>query len=165
MIAADRPIQRPARAKLLVVDKTGNIQHWLRTRLLDVLRPGDIVIANDAATLPASLQGQHLRSGRFIEVRLAGRRSFVPDFVHHFLAIVFGSGDFRVRTEDRVLPPALAAGDRLALGPLRATIEAMLNHPRLIQLAFEGAPDEIWNGLARHGRPIQYSHVPTLLAL
>ena len=25
--------------------------------------------------------------------------------------------------------------------------------------------DEIWEGLARHGRPIQYSHVPTPLAL
>jgi len=32
-------------------------------------------------------------------------------------------------------------------------------------LRFDGSPDEIWAGLAHHGRPIQYAHVPTPLAL
>ena len=41
----------------------------------------------------------------------------------------------------------------------------MLNHPRLIGIEFDGAPREIWEGLARHGRPIQYAHVPHPLAL
>ena len=35
----------------------------LRTRLVDVLLAGDLVIANDAATLPASLHGIHARTG------------------------------------------------------------------------------------------------------
>ncbi len=70
-----------------------------------------------------------------------------------------------MRTEDRPQPPELAAGDRLSLGPLRATIEAILDHPRLVRLAFNGSPSRIWEGLARHGRPIQYSHVRTPLAL
>jgi S-adenosylmethionine:tRNA ribosyltransferase-isomerase len=30
---------------------------------------------------------------------------------------------------------------------------------------FEGAPDEVWAGLARHGRPIQYSHLKLPLTL
>jgi S-adenosylmethionine:tRNA ribosyltransferase-isomerase len=51
------------------------------------------------------------------------------------------------------------------LGPLRATITSLLNHPRFVSLRFDGSPSEIWEGLAHHGRPIQYSHVSTPLAL
>jgi S-adenosylmethionine:tRNA ribosyltransferase-isomerase len=34
-----------------------------------------------------------------------------------------------------------------------------------VALRFDGTPDSIWAGLARHGRPIQYAHVPEPLAL
>jgi S-adenosylmethionine:tRNA ribosyltransferase-isomerase len=165
MIAADRPVQRPPGAKLLVVDARGEISHAPRARFLDFLRPGDLVIANDAATLPASLRGEHLPSGSAVEVRLAGRRSLAPEDVRVFSAVVFGPGDHRTRTEDRPPPPPLGPGDRLALGPLRATVEGLLGHPRLVSLRFDGTPDAIWAGLARHGRPIQYAHVPGPLSL
>jgi len=72
MIAADRPVQRPDDARLLVVLAGGRISHAPRSRLVDLLHPGDLVIANDAATLPASLHGVHARTGAEIEVRLAG---------------------------------------------------------------------------------------------
>jgi S-adenosylmethionine:tRNA ribosyltransferase-isomerase len=137
--------------------------HHVRSELANLLRPGDIVVANDAATLPASLSGQHRRTGRSIELRLAGRGSL--DEVRQFSAVVFGEGDFRTRTEDRPRPPALKPGDRLELGRLRATVARLLNHPRFILLQFEGSPREIWEGLARHGRPIQYAHVPTPLGV
>ena len=78
---------------------------------------------------------------------------------------MFGTGDFRTRTEDRPPPPRLAPSDRLALGPLPATVEKVLGHPRLVLLRFDGTPDAIRAGLARHGRPIQYAHVPMPLAL
>jgi S-adenosylmethionine:tRNA ribosyltransferase-isomerase len=165
VIAADRPIQRPPQAKLLVVGARGEITHAARAALVEFLRPGDLVIANDAATLPASLRGEHLPSGGRIEVRLAGRRSLAPDAVRRFSAIVFGAGDYHMRTEDRPAPPPLRPGDRLALGPLSATVEGWLGHPRLVSLRFDGTPDIIWAGLARHGRPIQYAHVPVPLAL
>ena len=80
---------------------------------------GDLVIANDAATLPASLQGEHVPSGA-CHRGAAGRpgaRS-TPMSVAHFSAVVFGAGDYRTRTEDRPPPPPLGPGDRLALGPL-----------------------------------------------
>jgi S-adenosylmethionine:tRNA ribosyltransferase-isomerase len=165
MIPADRPIQRPLRAKLLVVDARGEIIHAPRAALVEFLRPGDLMIANDAATLPASLPGEHVPSGGPVEVRLAGRRSLAPDDVCRFSAIVFGAGDYRTRTEDRSPPPSLQPGDRLALGPLPATIERLLDHPRFVALRFDGPPDAIWAGLARHGRPIQYAHVPAPLSL
>jgi S-adenosylmethionine:tRNA ribosyltransferase-isomerase len=165
IVAADRPIQRPADARLLVVDVNGRVGDAPRADLLKVLRTGDLVVANDAATLPASLRGIHVRSGRAIEVRLAGRRSLARDEVSEFAAIVFGEGDFHIRTENRAAPPSLATGDRLALGPLRATVLATLGHPRLVRLRFDGRSDAIWAGLSRHGRPIQYAHVPEPLAL
>jgi S-adenosylmethionine:tRNA ribosyltransferase-isomerase len=165
MIPAHRPVQRPRDARLLVVDANGCITDAPRSRLVDFLCPGDLVIANDAATLPASLHGVHLPSGAEIEIRLAGRGSLAADQVHIFSAIVFGIGDFRTRTEDRPLPPVLAPGDRVALGPLSATIEALLDHPRLVRLRFDGSSAAVWTGLARHGRPIQYAHVQSPLAL
>ncbi len=165
MIAANRPVQRPRHAKLLVVDARGCVAHRARSGFADLLQPGDLVIANDAATLPASLHGVHLPSGADVEVRLAGRGSLAADDVHEFVAVVFGAGDFRARTEDRPMPPPLAPGDRLALGPLAATVDALLDHPRLVSLRFDGTPSAIWDGLARHGRPIQYAHVPMPLAL
>lgn len=165
MIAADRTDQRPPHAKLLVVDARRRIGHAPRSAFVEFLRSEDLVIANDAATLPASLQGVHAATGEHVEVRLAGRPSLRPEDVGRFSAVVFGEGDFRTRTEDRPPPPPLVAGDRLALGPLRATVERLLGHSRLVSLLFEGAPDEVWAGLARHGRPIQYAHVKTPLAL
>lgn len=165
MTAAHLPIQRPRQAKLLVVDQCGQLRHSPRSRLVDLFRCGDLVIANDAATLPASLLGQHVRSGRAIEVRLAGRRSLAADAIRHSIVVVFGAGDFRLRTEDRPLPPELVAGDRLTLGPLRATITEVLGHPRFVRLDFDGSTKEILEGVAHHGRPIQYSHVRTPLAL
>lgn len=166
MIPASLPVQRPSDAKLLVADRRGKIEHRARSEFVRLLQAGDLVIANDAATLPASLSGHHVPSGRRIEVRLAGRDSLDSDQVKRFSAVLFGLGDFRMRTEDRPLPPAAQPGDRLALGPLRATVaRLLLNHPRLVALDFDGSPRDIWEGLTRHGRPIQYSHVPAPLAL
>jgi S-adenosylmethionine:tRNA ribosyltransferase-isomerase len=212
VIAASRPLQRPPDAKLLVVDRCGRIRHAPRRELVELLRPGDLVIANDAATLPASLRGRHLPTGAEVEVRLAGMRSLAPADVGRFSAVVFGAGDFSTRTEERPAPPPLAPGDRLELGPLHATVERVSGHrpgvtgelqqlrpscepgqsaeqvqagmpgqagrlgqlrqplaavgpTRLVTLRFDGPPDAIWEGLARHGRPIQYAHVPAPLAL
>jgi S-adenosylmethionine:tRNA ribosyltransferase-isomerase len=164
MIAARRPAQRAADARLLVIDEHGAMTHARRSRLADLLQAGDLVVANDAATLPASLRGVHLASRQTIEVRLAGRASLSPGDLR-FAAVVFGAGDWRTRTEDRPLPPPFALGDRLALGPLVARIEGLPGHPRLVALAFEGDPDSVWSGIARHGQPIQYAYLDRPLAL
>jgi len=165
MLAANSAVQRPTGAKLLVVDSQRNLIHVPRTAFVEFLRPNDLVIANDAATLPASLSGVHQQTGKTIEVRLAGRRSLNPMDVKSFSAIVFGEGDYHLRTEDRPQPPTLQPGDTLVLGPLRATVEMLLGHPRLVSLLFDGTPDQIWAGLASHGKPIQYSHMQASLEL
>jgi S-adenosylmethionine:tRNA ribosyltransferase-isomerase len=165
MISATEPIQRPADAKLLIVDHDRRIHHVRRTSFINYLGAGDLVIANDAATLPASLQGIHVRTGDSIEMRLAGRPSLQPEDMNYFTAVIFGAGDFHTRTEDRLPPPILVAGDELVLGPLHATVEQVLGHARLVLVRFTGHADHVWAGLAHHGKPIQYAHVATPLKL
>src|ERR1700733_9296545 len=132
-------------AKLLVADADGVISHLPRAALASLFQPRDLVVANDAATLPASLQGVHGRTGEPIEARLAGWLRFV--------AVVFGAGDHRMLTEDRPSPPLLSAGDELEFGPLIASVEGLLNHPRLVHVRFAGSPASAMRALVRHGRP------------
>jgi S-adenosylmethionine:tRNA ribosyltransferase-isomerase len=150
-------------AKLLVVNGAGAISHLPRAALASLFQPGDLVVANDAATLPASLNGVHRSSGEPIEVRLAGWVSFRDPT--HFVAVAFGAGDHRMLTEDRPPPSQLSAGDRLELGPLSASVERLLDHPRLLQISFAGSPASVMRDLVRHGQPIQYAHIPEPLML
>jgi S-adenosylmethionine:tRNA ribosyltransferase-isomerase len=165
MKAAHQATQRPRGAKLLAVDRHGSLRHLDRAHLADLMRPGDVLVANDAATLPASLTGMHSRSGRTIELRLASRRSLEIDDVREFTAVLFGEGDFRTPTERRAPPPEVREGDALILGPLHLRVTAMCGHPRLLTVRFSGEPDAIRAGIARHGRPVQYAHIREPLKL
>ena len=165
MTPAGVATHRPADARLLVIDKWGAITHRARRDFPALVRDGDLIVANDAATLPASLAGEHIPTGSVVEVRLAGRDSLLPVDVTRFTAVIFGAGDFRTPTEHRRQPPVLRPGDALKLGPLRATVVAVLAYSRLIEIRFENSVAEIWEGLARHGRPIQYAYVAQPLAI
>jgi S-adenosylmethionine:tRNA ribosyltransferase-isomerase len=150
-------------AKLLVVNRDGRIRHLPRGALACLFSPGDLIVANDAATLPASLTGIHYPSGGSIEVRLAAWESLHDPA--QFIAVAFGTGDYRTPTEGRISPPPLSPGDRLSLGPLVGVVEGLLDHPRLFRLRFLGDRASVFAGLARHGRPIQYAHEPKPFAL
>ena len=161
MISASSPERQSP--KLLAVAADGTIRHAARRELPALLRRGDLVVANDAATLPASLLGTHAASGAPVELRLAAwNRLGDPT---RFVAIAFGAGDHRTRTEDRPPPPPLRRGDRISFGPLSAIVEDVLSHPRLVAIRFDRAREDVWAGIARHGRPIQYAHVPEPLQL
>ena len=165
MKAATVPRQGAHGARLLVIDEMGLVAHRRAADLPTLLHRGDLVVANDAATVPASLRGTHLPTGLPIEIRLAGRRSLASPDVGRFTAVVFGAGDYRTPTEHRPEPPQLHPGDDLALGPLRATVIELLGHRRLVELRLNASAEEIWEGIARHGRPIQYAYVPEPLAI
>ena len=161
MIVADRPNRRSG--KLLAIEANGAMRHLPRADLASLFRRGDVVIANDAATLPASLRGTHAKSNEPIEVRLA---AWIADRdSNQFVAVAFGPGDYRTLTEERAPSPLLSPGDRLLLGPLIAVVERLLDHPRLLALRFLGDRKALLVGLAWHGRPIQYAHVHAPLAL
>lgn len=126
--------------------------------LPSLLDPGDLVVVNDAATLPASLRGT-TASGAPIELRL------VPPVVGaHTDAIAFGAGDHTTPTEHRAPPPPLAPGDTIALAAdLHARVVA--TRGRRVSLAFDRDGDALWQALYAAGRPVQYAHRPAPLPL
>ncbi|HVU51453.1 MAG TPA: S-adenosylmethionine:tRNA ribosyltransferase-isomerase [Polyangia bacterium] len=161
MTAASWPRGKPARDRLLCLEpRTGRRRDRTVGELPTLLAPGDLVVVNDSATLPASL-GARLGDAP-VELRLAGERA--PGV---WEAVLFGPGDWRTRTEDRPAPPEARAGDRLALGPeLAATIAAVSPiSPRLLTVRFDQEPDLFWPALYRHGRPIQYAYAAGPLEL
>ena len=132
-----------------------------RTRALpEFLAPGDLLVVNDAATLPASLRGQDA-AGRPVEARLLAARAG-----GRFAAVLFGAGDWRVRTEDRPPPPELPVGAALRFGTLAARIAARdPTWSRIVELELEPRGDALWDALYREGRPVQYAYVAHELPL
>lgn len=160
MIAATRPRQEPLDERLLVIDpSTERFADSLVRNLPSFLSRGDVVVVNDAATLPASLRS----TDGGIELRLVGRRNDEQ----RYRAVVFGEGDFRTPTEHRPQPRRLAVGDAIDLaGGLRARVtDVDAEEPRLVEVEFDRAGAALYRGLYAGGRPIQYAHVPDPLDL
>jgi S-adenosylmethionine:tRNA ribosyltransferase-isomerase len=64
--------------RLLLVDRaTGSVDHHRFHELPRLLEPGDLLVANDSRTLPASLLG-HTAAGAPLEIRLAAREGGGP---------------------------------------------------------------------------------------
>lgn len=159
----------PARrddVRLLVVDPAvASFAETRTTALPELLRAGDLLVVNDAATLPASLRGQDAQ-GRDIEVRLISVADDDGGGTPRFWAALLGAGDWHQRTEDRPLPPPLAPGDRLTFGSLGGEIVARAPlSPRLLAIRFDGVGDALWAALYREARPVQYSYLAHELPL
>jgi S-adenosylmethionine:tRNA ribosyltransferase-isomerase len=155
VIAAPHPA---ARTRLLCIDPArGTFSDGEIGDLPALLGAGDLLVVNDAATLPASLAGRDA-AGRPVELRLYAER---PDGT--FAAVAFGAGDWRTPTEHRPPPPPLAPGARLTVGGLDARIERVLD--RRVELRFELDGDALWSALYRAGRPVQYAHLEAPLPL
>jgi S-adenosylmethionine:tRNA ribosyltransferase-isomerase len=174
MRAANTPLRDASGGGLLVLDEDGHLEHHRQTDFPRLVEPGDVVVANDAATLPASLTAVHAETGRHIEIRLAGRSSLSPDAITRVTALVLGDGDYRTPTERRSPPPHLRPGDELIVGTVSARVTAVHRHAEVVtmpgpslltDLQFEQRPAQIWEAIARHGRPIQYAYVPQPLAI
>ncbi|MGE0453160.1 MAG: S-adenosylmethionine:tRNA ribosyltransferase-isomerase [Vicinamibacteria bacterium] len=152
---------RPQQLRLLRVDAARAVRDDATlAELPRLLSPGDLLVVNDAATLPASLRG-HDESGAEIELRL-----LAEDEDGDWSAALLGAGDWRTRTENRPLPPSVVAGAALRFGKLRARVlELSPLSPRLLRLRFEARGDALWRALYRLGRPIQYSHLARDLEL
>lgn len=147
--------------RLLAVDPRGGTRRDLVfSELADLLEPGDLVVLNDAATLPASLRGVDA-DGQPVEIRLVGR---IDD--SRWRAVLFGAGDWRSKTEERPAPPRLPIGATLEFDGLSATVlEVSTVSSRLVELAFDRSGEALWSALYRAGRPIQYSYLERELEL
>jgi len=125
--------------------------------LAGLLRAGDVVVVNDAATLPGALRGT-TADGEVIELRLAG-----PIDGRRLDGVLLGAGDYWIRTEHRTAPPALVPGARVQLGPVGATV--VTARGRRVTLDADASGDALWQALYAAGRPVQYAHRPEPLAL
>jgi S-adenosylmethionine:tRNA ribosyltransferase-isomerase len=150
------PREEPLAERLLWVDpRRGTTADRVVGDLPDLLHANDVLVLNDSATLPASLAGR-TDDGRLVEVRLCTRLD-----ARTWLAALFGTGDWRQRTEDRPCPPKLERGDRLhfaaALGAEVLSVSPISN--RVVELRFDREDAALWRALYHAGRPIQYSYL------
>lgn len=137
--------------------------------LPELLRAGDLVVVNDAATLPGSLYGR-TAAGEDFELRLAE-----PVDGMRLAGVVFGPGDWRTRTELRAAPPPLPLGSLVRIGSIIARVRDVQGR-RVTFLVDEvldvrgvphevTTPDAIWRAIYASGAPVQYAHRTEPLAL
>jgi S-adenosylmethionine:tRNA ribosyltransferase-isomerase len=138
--------------KLMVATPDG-VVHTRFANLGHHLEPGDLLVVNNSATLPAAVAG--LRSGR-------GR------IAAHFSAALDGHVwivELRPATNATAHLPDVKPGERIGL-PDGAALVVIASYPRpgaagsrlwTARLAIEG---DVTSYLGRHGRPIRYSYVP-----
>jgi S-adenosylmethionine:tRNA ribosyltransferase-isomerase len=133
------------------------LRHATIGALPEFLAAGDLVVMNDAATLPAALR----LTSHDAELRLAAH---APDGA--FYAVVLGTGTWRTPTENRGPAPRLEPGARVASGELTATILAIdAAEPALVTLRFDQVGSAFEQALYARGRVVQYSYLSRQLEL
>jgi S-adenosylmethionine:tRNA ribosyltransferase-isomerase len=147
--------------RLLLIDPSSHaLGESTVAALPSLLEPRDLIVVNDAATLPASIQATSA-AGASLEIRL-----LEGPHGHFTRAVLFGAGDFRTPTEFRAAPPVLSVGDRLQIGTQQLEIVYVSElSPRLVVLRWRGNLAQRFSLLYRYGRPVQYSYVPEPVAL
>lgn len=120
----------------------------------------DLLVINDAATLPASLTAL-TADGEPLEVRL-----LEGPYQELTRAVLFGRGDYHTPTEQRAAPPVLARGAVITVGTGQLQVESVSAlSPRLVTLRWPNDVASRFALLYRAGRPIQYSYIDEPLAL
>ena len=156
MQAATRPSLRRHERRLVHLEpKTGRYTHGSFADLPARLQAGDLLVLNDAATLPASLRVTRSNHA-MLELRLLRRRG--PG---RWTAALFGVGSWQTPTEERSPPPRLSIGETLtAADDLHLEVDGIsAETPRLVEVRFvEHGPAQL-NALYRVGEPVRYSYL------
>ena len=75
-LIAQTPVEPRDSSRLLALDReTGKLQHKCFGEILEFIREGDLLVANDTKVIPARLIGQRADTGGKVEVFLLHRRS------------------------------------------------------------------------------------------
>jgi S-adenosylmethionine:tRNA ribosyltransferase-isomerase len=134
----------------LLVAGPSTLAHAHFTDVAQYLEPGDLVVANDSATLPAAVDGERKRGGAVS--------------VHFSTPLQAGSWVVELRRDgDRVADGAV--GERIEL-PQEAAVTLLEPWPRdadgptRLWRARIDVPGDVLEYLAGAGRPITYAHTP-----
>ena len=137
--------------RLVVIDRASdNVRLARFAQLPELVRAGDLIVVNDAASLPASLPGRTARGEPF-ELRLSA-----PVDGNRLFGVVLGPGDHTTRTEHRVAPPTIVVGDRVSIARLVAVVAGVAG--RRVELVTRGSSDALWQAVYAFGQPVQYAH-------
>jgi S-adenosylmethionine:tRNA ribosyltransferase-isomerase len=136
--------------KLMVATRgDGRLEHAGFRDLVDLLDPGDLLVLNVSATLPAAVAARR-EDGTEVRVHFSTRAPRLDD-------------SWRVaelRSADGSRPARGEPGERLALGG-QATLTLVAPYAsgaRLLLARFDG-PGSVEHHLGEYGEPIRYSHV------
>ncbi|MEB3980533.1 S-adenosylmethionine:tRNA ribosyltransferase-isomerase [Mycobacterium sp. 663a-19] len=140
--------------KLLVAGPDG-VAHARFADLGEFLRPGDLLVVNNSATMPAAVDGR--RAGRPIAVHFStvlAEKAWVVELRPA------GQADGHLTDVE--------PGERIELpGGAAIVVESSYPHAGVdgarlwtARVAVEGPHDGVVSYLARYGRPIRYSYVP-----
>jgi S-adenosylmethionine:tRNA ribosyltransferase-isomerase len=156
MISPRTAEKRGLQTRLLGLGRN-EARHLRVADLPTCLESGDVLVVNRSATLPASFRGRIQRSGAQVEIRLAAFQGPGARDFENWLAISFGSGNWRMPTESRGTPPELTPGDRLVFGVDLSADIAEVQAGRLLRIRFVSS--NLLAELYRRGHPIQYSYL------
>jgi S-adenosylmethionine:tRNA ribosyltransferase-isomerase len=133
----------------------GRVSHARFADLGDYLRPGDLLVVNDSATMPAAVDGD--RAGRPIAIHFSTARAD-RIWVVELRPAGNASGYLTdIRPGERIDMPGGGALVVEASYPQPGTTGGRLWTARVV---VEGPDGSVVSYLARHGRPIRYSYVP-----
>jgi S-adenosylmethionine:tRNA ribosyltransferase-isomerase len=140
--------------KLLVARPSG-VSHARFADLGDHLRPGDLLVVNNSATLPAAVDGY--RAGRPIAIHFSAARA-EKVWVVELRPAANATGHLTdIRPGERI---DMAGGGAIVI---RSSYpQPGLDGGRLwtARVVLEGPEGSMMSYLARYGRPIRYSYVP-----
>jgi S-adenosylmethionine:tRNA ribosyltransferase-isomerase len=145
-----RGVPRDGVRLLVARGRDGAVEHRTFSDLPELLAPGDVLVINVSATIPAAVPARRAGGGGPVRVHFATRAPHLDD-------------DWRVveiRSADGSRPARLPAGERLTLrgGASLELVAPYASGQRLMLARFccELLVDEY---LERHGEPIRYGHV------
>lgn len=130
-------------ARLMVSSERGHA-HTRFTELAHYLRPGDLVVVNDSATLPASLPAHNATLGAFVVS----------------MATHFGKGMWLIEprwSPGQPGPLPVTAGMEIEIGGLPARLIAP--YPGLPRLWFAHLEGDAHAAMERVGKPIRYGYI------
>jgi len=136
----------------LMVARPGSISHARFADLGDYLRPGDLLVVNNSATLAAAVAGG--RGGQDVAVHFSTARTDKVWVVEVRPAVDATGPLTDIRPGERV---ELAGGGAIVIGASYPRPGVQGGRLWTARVILEGS---VLSYLARYGRPIRYSYVP-----
>jgi len=153
-LIAQTPIEPRDAARLLVIHRdTGELEHRVFRDIVEYLRPGDLLVANDSRVIPARLFARKVPTGGRVELLLLNRRDRTT------WEVLVGGRRVREGTRLEVRrEQGSQTGEGAEAPHLSAEVIQVLDGPRRV-VRFDRPVEEVWDELGEVPLP-PYIHEP-----